>query len=145
MYLMLTKKKLAVLLCSVVLLFVFTAQFFSVKANDIDVSTNAKRVQYINTLGITLQSDNFAQKTVVIPQEFSDVYKKYNALQIEAGFNLLNYCGKEVSVYTYNKDDQTVVNLIVYKGRLVGGDVASLNINGEMTALKGKNNDERTF
>jgi hypothetical protein len=102
-------------------------------------------VQYINTLGIKLQSDDFTQKQVVIPQTFNKVYDNYNNLQLKSGFNLKNYCGKQVTIFTYNIDSQTVVNLITFNNKLIGGDVASLKIDGEMTALKENTNGKRTF
>jgi hypothetical protein len=102
-------------------------------------------VDYIHTLGINLQSDNFTQKEVTIPETFNKVYNNYNDLQQKAGFNLLDYRGKSVLIYTYNIDSQTVVNLITHKGKLIGGDIASLKIDGGMTALKETENGKRTF
>ena len=145
MYLLLTKKRLAVVLAAVVLAFILAGQFLSVGANQIDLSTNEKRVQYINTLGIKLQSDDFTQKQVVIPQTFNKVYDNYNNLQLKSGFNLKNYSGKQVTIFTYNIDSQTVVNLITFNNKLIGGDVASLKIDGEMTALKENTNGKDTF
>jgi hypothetical protein len=145
MYLLLTKKRLAVVLAVVVLAFILAGQFLSTNANQTDLSTNEKRVQYINTLGIELQSDDFTQKQVVIPQTFNKVYDNYNNLQLKSGFNLKNYCGKQVTIFTYNIDSQTVVNLITFNNKLIGGDVASLKIDGEMTALKENTNGKRTF
>jgi hypothetical protein len=145
MYLLLTKKRLAVVLAVMVLAFILAGQFLSTNANQTDLSTNEKRVQYINTLGIELQSDDFTQKQVVIPQTFNKVYDNYNNLQLKSGFNLKNYCGKQVTIFTYNIDSQTVVNLITFNNKLIGGDVASLKIDGEMTALKENTNGKRTF
>jgi len=145
MYITLTKKRILVILCAVVLSFILIGQFFTARADEIDASTNEKRVQFINTLGITLESDSYTEKSVTIPQKFSEVYNNYNALQREAGFDLLGYCGKQVKIYTYNIDNQTVVNLMVYKDRLIGGDIASLKINGKMTALKESKNGDRTI
>lgn len=140
MYLLLTKKRIAVILAVLLLGLILAGQFLSVKAGEIDLSTNEKRVQYIATLGITLQGDDYTKKQVTIPQSFSKVYNNYNALQREAGFDLQSYRGKSVIIYTYNLDSQTVVNLITFKGKLIGGDIASLKIDGQMTALKEQRN-----
>ena len=145
MYITLTKKRLLVIFCAVILLLVLAGQFFSVRANDIDVSTNAKRVEYINTLGIILKNDNYTEKSVVIPRNFSEVYNKYNVLKREAGFDLLGYRGKQVMIYTYVIDQENVVNLMVYKNKLIGGDIASLKIDGGMSALKEIEDGKRTF
>ena len=140
MYLLLTKKRIAVILAVLLLGLILAGQFLSVKAGEIDLSTNEKRVQYIATLGMTLQGDDYTKKQVTIPQSFSKVYNNYNALQREAGFDLQSYRGKSVIIYTYNLDSQTVVNLITFKGKLIGGDIASLKIDGQMTALKEQRN-----
>ena len=110
MYLLLTKKRIAVILAVLLLGLILAGQFLSVKAGEIDLSTNEKRVQYIATLGITLQGDDYTKKQVTIPQSFSKVYNNYNALQREAGFDLQSYRGKSVIIYTYNKVAQEVCN-----------------------------------
>ena len=145
MYVLLTKKRLAVVLATVILSLVLVGQFLSVGANQIELSTNEKRVQYINTLGIKLANDDFTQKQVIIPQTFNNVYEKYNNLQLQAGFNLKNYRGKQVTIFTYNIDSQTVVNLMIYKNKLIGGDISSLKIDGNMTELKEMKNGEDTI
>ncbi len=145
MYVLLTKKRIAVILAVLVVAFILAGQFLSATAYAVDLSTNEKRVQYINSLGIELQSDDFTQKQVTIPYTFSKVYNNYNALQRKAGFDLQNYCGKPVTIYTYNIDSQTNVNLITFKEKLIGGDIASLKIDGQMTALKEIGNGKDTF
>lgn len=137
MYITLTKKRICLILCGLVLAAILLGQFLSVKAYDVDVSTNAKRVQYIATLGIKLKSDNYTKKDVIIPQEFNEVYRKYNVVQQEANFDLRQYSGKTVSVYTYECDSEKVVNLMVYKGKLIGGDISETRISGRMEPLKG--------
>jgi len=137
MYITLTKKRIFILLCVIVSVFLILIQFFSVKADYIDVSTNQKRVAYITALGITLQNDEYSKKDTVIPLEFGNVYNKYNTMQKQSGFDLSGYKGQNVTIYTYNCDTYRVVNLIVYKGRLIGGDICDLQIDGQMLPLKG--------
>lgn len=145
MYVLLTKRRIAVILAVLILGIILAGQFLSAASVGVDISTNEKRVQYIATLGVKLKGDDFTQRQVTIPQKFSEVYNKYNTLQQKAGFNLQNYRGKEVVIYTYNTDSQLLVNLISYKGKLIGGDIASPRIDGQMTALKEKKNGKRTF
>ena len=145
MYILLSKKKLAVILAVLVIALLLLGQFLSVKAYGVDLSTNEKRLQYISSLGLTLKTDDYQIKQTAIPLRFSDVYERYNSLQRSAGFDLKNYCGENVVIYTYNIDEQTVVNLITYKDKLIGGDIASLKIDGKMTALKGKHYGKGTL
>ena len=134
MYVTLTKKRLFVILCVLVITFILFSQMLSIGANSIELSTNAKRVEYLQTLGILLESDNYSKKDITIPWEFSDVYKKYNSLQQQAGFNLSNYRGKNVTVYTYSINENENANLIICDGKLIGGDISSTKL-GEVAKI----------
>ena len=83
-------------------------------------------------------------KTVTIPMEFGKVYENYNKLQLSGDFDLRDYKGKEVQVYTYNCDGDKVINLMIYKGRLIGGDISEARLNGSMKALVVDENGEGT-
>ncbi len=124
------------MLCFATAVLVLLLQILSVKAEEIDISTNAKRVEYIKSLGVMLLNEEATTKEITIPQEFSDVYNKYNELQRETKFDLNAYKGKKVTIYTYNCDKERVVNLIVYKGRLIGGDISETKLHGVMKPLK---------
>ncbi|MBE6786979.1 MAG: DUF4830 domain-containing protein [Ruminococcaceae bacterium] len=138
MYFTLTKKSLALIIFITVLSFFILAQFFSVKANSTKLCTNAQRVEFIERLGVVLQNDEYSKKNVVIPQEFDKVYLKYNQLQLEAGFDLNAYRGKQVEIYTYRSNDGKLVNLMIHKNILIGGDIADVKVDGQMLSLKGK-------
>ena len=140
MYITLTKKKLFIILCLLCVTFFVLTNFFSISAAGVGLSTNDKRIQYINTLGVTLTDYEYTKKEIVIPMEFDAVYSKYNSLQKEAGYNLERFCGKDVTVYTYTCEGDKVVNLIVFKDKLIGGDIAQTKLGGSMTALKGVKN-----
>ncbi len=135
MYFTLTKKRLFIILCVAVAVLLLLAQFFSARASAIILDTNASRTAFIEGLGVELLSDEYTSKKVVIPEEFNEVYKNYNKLQKEANFNLYDFRGKEVTVYTYFCVGERVVNLMVYKNRLIGGDVAETKLGGGMKAL----------
>ena len=137
MYVTLTKKSIAVVLAAVVLALILIGQLLTVSSDSIDASTNEKRVQYLKSLGFSVDETAQSVKETVLPMEFGDVYKKYNNLQRKAGFDLSNYRGKTVMVYTYLllQDGETAVHLMVCDGKVIGGDIASLKIDGEMKPL----------
>ncbi len=135
MYITITKKRLFLAICVFVTSFLIVTQFLSVKAERIELLTNAQRVEYIKSLKITLLSDDYKVKTVTIPTQFRNVYDNYNKLQLSADFDLRDYKGKEVEVYTYDCDDDRVVNLMIYKGQLIGGDISETSLGGSMKAL----------
>ena len=141
LYFTLSKKSLAVALATLVTILLLLSRFLSVNAGEIDGSTNAKRVNYLETLGIKVDETATEIKDITIPENFGDVYEKYNLLQIESGFNLKNYKGKPAKIYTYavQGDGETVAHLIICSDEIVGGDIASLKIDGNMTGLQRKN------
>ena len=76
-----------------------------------------------------------------MPKDFPDVLTQYNELQRQQGFDLEEYAGKKLTLYTYritNHPDaeETAASLYVYRSELVGGDVHSTSFTGFMTALR---------
>lgn len=140
-YFILSKKNLAVILASVIIGFILVGQFLTAKAGGVDGSTNAKRVNFLQSLGLKVNETATEIKDIIIPQNFSKVYENYNQLQTQNGFNLKNYRGKPAKIYTYSIDDdkENVAHLIVCDDKIIGGDIASLRIDGNMTGLQRKN------
>lgn len=141
LYFVFTRKNLAVILAVIIAVFILIGQFSSLESAGIDASTNAKRVLFLQGLGYEVDETATEIKDIVIPENFSAVYEKYNNLQKQAGFDLKNYRGKNAKVYSYSlqNDTEKQIHLIVCEDRLIGGDVASLKLNGNMTGLKRKN------
>lgn len=107
---------------------------------NIKCSTTEERVDYINSFGYKTDSRE-ESKEILIPSSFNDVYKKYNEIQKQQGFDLTKYKGKTAVLYTYNiinyKDnDNVVVNLIVLNGQLIGADLCDVSADdGFLVAL----------
>lgn len=98
--------------------------------------------EFIASLGWTVEQNPIEIVDVVIPNEFNNVYLKYNAIQKEQKLNLEKYKGKTAKRYTYvvtNYPDttQTVyLNLIIYKNKVIAGDVCSADVNGFIHGIK---------
>ena len=81
---------------------------------------------------------------VELPRIFDAVYAKYNDVQKQQGLDLSKYKRKKVTRYTYevtNYDgyEGTVyANVIVYRGRVVGGDLCSAAPDGFVCTLQGE-------
>ena len=79
---------------------------------------------------------------VTVPADPSEVFLRYNELQISQGYDLLQYSGKELTRYVYritNYPDESGVyyaTLLVKDGQVVGADVASSAKTGVMHGLK---------
>jgi len=129
----------AIVLCTLI---VSIAKSGSNNAAGIKVKTNEDRQMFLESLGWEVDSNPLEEKKVIIPKEFSKVYKTYNNLQLEQGFDLSKYCGLEVTIYTYKIINypgyigDVVAELYVLNYEVVGGDVHSLALDGFMHGLR---------
>lgn len=134
----LNKRSLFLSLVAVVILLTVILST-AVKDGGIVLDSEEKRRNYVASLKIALSDEPPVVQNIVIPSEFSEVYERYNELQKEAGFDLWEYRGEYAVQYSYVAtgfaDDTVKVNLILYKERLIGGDVSSTRLDGFMTGL----------
>lgn len=100
--------------------------------------TNEQRLTFIQAFGWEVDEEPAEIMEVIIPKEFDEVYKGYNSIQKLQGCDLQPLSGKRCKRYSYtvvNYPGQTEnvrINLIVYKNKIVGGDVCSLEKDGFM-------------
>ncbi len=72
-----------------------------------------------------------------IPEEFGPVYERYNNLLKEGGYDLSAYKGKKCHRYTYLIPSENArANIIVYDGKIIGGDISGITIDGIMLPIK---------
>ena len=95
------------------------------------LSTPEARVEYLASCGYTVSPEPLRTQEVLIPKEFTEVYDQYNSLQQSQGFDLLKYRGKRVMQYVYaienwpeENADPVYATLLVYKNKLIGGDIS---------------------
>lgn len=136
LFITMSKKSIAALTAAVIIILILLGQFFTIRSSGLDGSTNAQRVEYINSLGVKI-NETPEVKSITVPEEFGSVYEKYNQLQKKAGFDLEPYKGKPAEVYTYRITDaeDMRVNIIVCGECIIGGDISSVRIDGEMLPL----------
>ena len=136
-YLLLSKRNLTVFAALVIIAFLIVGKIHSARLSALDGSTNAKRINFISRLGYEVDENSVKSKDITIPMNFGDVYTEYNKLQKNAGFDLYKNRGKNATVFTYvllYKED-TELHLIICDGEIIGGDIASVKLNGEMKPL----------
>ena len=109
-------------------------------ATSAKVKSSADCVDYAASLGYAVQPEAADTRQVTIPKEFDEIYTKYNALQTENGYDLEKYCGKGVTLYTfyvtnYSGYDDVLLDLLVYKNKVIGGAVYTAAIDGFMHGL----------
>lgn len=139
-YFIFTRRGLCAVLAAVAVLIMLGGEFYSASGIVCNAATNADRVAFAEGLGVTV-NDEAQQRTVQIPYSFSDVYTNYNELQKQAGYDLSPYKGCEVTLYSYDSNvsggslSDARVNLLVYRGRIIGGDISSAQLGGYMLPL----------
>lgn len=107
----------------------------------IRAGTNEERIAYLQSLGWEVEPTPILEQEITLPKEFPEVLTQYNELQRQQGFDLAEYAGKKLTLYTYritNHPDaeEADASLYVYRTALVGGDVHSTSFTGFMTALR---------
>lgn len=109
-----------------------------------NVNNNQDRIEFLKQFGWEVKEMAIEQKEVKIPSEFDKVFVGYNDLQKQQGLDLSKYRRKNVTRYTYEitnyPDYEGVVyaNILVYRGKVIGGDICSADINGFVVSFDGK-------
>ena len=75
-----------------------------------------------------------------LPENFDRVISGYNQIQISQGLNLSKYARKRVTHYSYKvtnyKDGgEVLVNLLIYKNKIIACDISSAEENGFVLPL----------
>lgn len=107
------------------------------------LSTPEARVEYLASVGYTVAPEPVRTQEVGIPEEFSEVYDRYNAMQMAQGFDLTKYRGKRVMQYVYQienwpQDGDTepvYATLLLYKDKLIAGEISRGGENGFLRPL----------
>ncbi len=74
---------------------------------------------------------------IIIPKSLTTVYERYNDLLKQGGYDLMPYRGKRCTRYTYLIDGGAArLNVLVCEGKLIGGDICSLAIDGVMIPIQ---------
>ena len=137
--------------------FVMTKNFINKKVEKTSVSVsesienlpkikiNDDRIKIANMLGWEIDGEPLEIEEIIIPDKFDEVYTKYNELQKSVGFDLEKHKGDKCKRYcykvkNYKGENDVVMNMIVYKNKLIGGDISSRELGGFMKPLLTENN-----
>lgn len=106
------------------------------------IKTNEDRIKFLAQFGWQVEPEEVESVEVTIPEEFDKIFTAYNELQKRQGLDLSKFKKKNVQRYTYkitNYDgyDGTVyANILVYRNKVIGGDVCSADVKGFMHGLE---------
>ena len=113
----------------------------SVNAEAVDYSYDKVKsvgdaVKFLSQFGWTVNGATAEVAEVTIPAEFDKIFASYNEIQKSQGLDLSKYKKKELTRYTLevtnypDYDGKVYANVLVYRGRVVGGDICSADVSG---------------
>ena len=99
------------------------------------IKTNEDRIRFLSQFGWEVDAQPLEEKEVVIPAEFDKIFAGYNQIQRAQGLDLGKYKKKKLMRYTYNVtnydgEGTVYANLLIYRNRVVGGDICSSDAGG---------------
>ena len=111
------------------------------KVNLHTAETADDRLKFISDFGWIVDEDPVEVRQIAIPQEFDDVYNNYNQIQLSQGYDLTGFAGRSAKRWTYvirnypdvsSDEDYVRINLLICDGKIIGGDVCSIKLDGFM-------------
>lgn len=139
LFLVFSKRNLVVIFLCTIFIVLMVGQFFSCSIIDENAKTYIQRKNYIENLGYKFDENSIIKEEIIIPLFFEEKYLQYEKTQRKAGYNLTDYKGKTVTKFTYNLTDYLdgtyKLNLLVYNGNIIGGDIHSVYLNNEFLPL----------
>ena len=133
------KKKIAIILAAAAVLIVGAFLLFGgedTTPTAANVSNNDARVAFLKDFGWDVTTSPVESSQVRVPEESSEVFDRYNALQKSQGYDLTPYAGKTVMRYVYKINnypgatEPVYATLLVYKNQIIGGDVTDTSAKG---------------
>lgn len=110
---------------------------------NLKAESNDDRIVFLTQFGWEVTEEPIEIREVTIPATFNEVYEKYNALQKEQGLDLTRYAGKICKQWIYQVNNATDegapvrATMLVYSGKVIGGDISSTPIDGSMCGFSG--------
>ena len=106
-----------------------------VEINYDKIKTEEDRKKFLGQFGWEVGGEPTESAEVTIPKEFDKVFGGYNEIQKRQGLDLSKYKGKKVMRYTYEVTNYGVegkvyANILVYRNKVIGGDVCSADVTG---------------
>ena len=104
--------------------------------------SNDGRVKFLEDLGWQVTTTPTESSQVRIPEAGSQVFTRYNQLQLSQGYDLNQFAGKKVMRYVYKINnypgatEPVYATLLVYKNQIIGGDVTDTAAQGKIRGFK---------
>ena len=98
-------------------------------------ATNEERLAFLRSFGWDVTDAPTETQEVRIPEEFNDVFTRYNQLQLEQGYDLAPFSGKVVKRYVYQINNHPngadyYATILIHKNQIIGGDITGTGAGG---------------
>ena len=106
------------------------------------VKTDEDRLKLLTDLGWNTTGEVVEEESFTLPETFDRVLLGYNEIQKDQGLDLTRYRKKKVTRYTYeitnypDYEGRVYANLIVWRGRVIAGDISSADPMGFVRGLE---------
>ena len=106
------------------------------------VKTDEDRLKLLTDLGWKTTGEVVEEESFTLPETFDRVLLGYNEIQKDQGLDLIRYRKKKVTRYTYeitnypDYEGRVYANLIVWRGRVIAGDISSADPMGFVRGLE---------
>ena len=110
--------------------------------NGVSVKSPEDLTAFLTTIGYECNITTLTVQSAVLPEQFDDTFIAYNSIQLQQNCDLTQYAGKEVTVYTVDilnyptETEGVLATVIVYKNKVIGGDIHAAAMDGFMVPLK---------
>lgn len=91
---------------------------------------------FLSQFGWEVDPKSAETAEITIPDEFDKIFAGYNEIQKSQGLDLSKYKKKKMTRYTFvisnydGYDGEVYANVLVYRNKVVGGDICSAEITG---------------
>ena len=146
---------ICVALVGVIMIAAFVPNYVATSASAVNseinyskIKNNEDRIAFLKQFGWEVSPEATESEQVTIPAEFDKIFSGYNEIQKQQGLDLSKYKGKTMMRYTYDVSNyegyegRVQANILVYRGKVVGGDICSADINGFIHGFENKNLSE---
>ncbi len=111
-----------------------------------NIKSSKDHSEFLSQFGWETESGAIEEIEIQIPKDFDKVMNSYNNIQKNQGLDLSKYKNKKVSRYTYKitnypqYEGDVYANIIVYKNKVIGGDICSSDIKGFIHGFENPSN-----
>lgn len=108
------------------------------------IKSNDDRKDFLKQFGWEVSDEPCEVREVVIPEQFDKIFGGYNEIQRAQGLDLAKFKKKTVKRYTYEVknfegyDGTVYANVLIYRNRVIGGDICSADRGGFVYGFEGK-------